>query len=437
MAAHNSTAAAGLFSWAVLGLVVLEALQFTFLSNKLGPYASPVVLYLTAVALCFAAYQAVRYRPWPVLPPVAARSRWWWPAALALGAGLLVCVPLLDARISGTHPQDYSDIIPALTVYCQRLLAGDVVHRPLTEDLGYFLEPGYLPGTWLPFVVPEYFRFDYRWMSSFVLLLGLLGYLVVVVRLRRSALVTFVLSALPLLFTYAVLRRNADIFSLTVEPLVVGYYLLLVAGVLLPSRLLFIGALLLCLLSRYSLVFWVPLYLGLLYLNESRRAAWLVAGLAAAGVVAFYIVPVLSHDWGLFMRVQKVYTDTTLGEWNHLNDKGLPMHLYNGIGLTNFFYQFAPGDMLARLGLAKMVHLAASLAVVGGAALVYWRQRLPRTHHRLYAVIVLKLYLTTFYAFLQVPYAYLAVVGFFTSFYLVVLAVGPGAGSPATKTAVG
>ncbi|WP_152560006.1 hypothetical protein [Hymenobacter sp. IS2118] len=421
----------------MLGLVVLEALQFTFLSNKLGPYASPVVLYLTAVALCFAAYQALRHRPWPVLQPVAVRSRWWWPAALALGVGLLLCVPLLAARISGTHPQDYSDIIPALTVYCQRLLAGEVVHRPLTEDLGYFLEPGYLPGTWLPFVVPEYFRFDYRWMSSFVLLLGLLGYLVVVVRLRRAALVTLGLSALPLLFTYAVLLRRADIFSLTVEPLVVGYYLLLVAGVLLPSRPLFVGALLLCLLSRYSVVFWVPLYLGLLYVNESRRGAWTVAGLAAAGVVAFYIVPVLSHDWGLFMRVQKVYTTTTLGEWNHLNDNGLPMHLYNGIGLTNFFYEFAPGDMLARLGLAKVVHLAASLAVVGGAALVYWRQRLPRTHHRLYAVIALKLYLTTFYAFLQVPYAYLAVVGFFTSFYLVVLVVGPGAGSPTSKAVVG
>ncbi|MFC7666765.1 hypothetical protein ACFQT0_04530 [Hymenobacter humi] len=313
-----------LFSWAVFGLVLLEAAQFTFFNQQAGPYGSPVAAYLTAVALCWAASRAVRHRPWPGLLPVAVCSSGWWPAALALAGGLWLCVPMLRLQVSDVHPQDYSDIIPALTVYCQRFLAGEVVHRPLTEDLGYFLEPGYLPATWFPFIVPEYLRFDYRWMSSFGLLLGVLGYLVVVVRLRRPAWVIFGLSALPLLFTYSILLTIPDIFSLTVEPLVVGYYLLLVAGVLLPSRPLLVAALVLCLLSRYSLVFWVPLYIGLLYFNESRRWAWALTGLAAAGVLALYVVPILSHDWGLFVRVQKVYTETTLGEWRHLNPWASP-----------------------------------------------------------------------------------------------------------------
>ncbi|WP_426058270.1 hypothetical protein [Hymenobacter sp. B1770] len=355
---------------------------------------------------------------------MAVRGWTWWPAALALGIGLLFCIPLLNRLLRGTLPQDYSDIIPAITVYCQRFLAGEMVHRPLTENIGYFLEPGYLPATWFPFIVPEYFRFDYRWMSSFVLLLGILGYMVVVVRLRRSALVTFGLSALPLLFTYCLFVKNSEVFTLTVEPLIVGYYLLLVAGILLPARPLLVAALILCLLSRFSLVFWAPLYVGLVYVSESRRWAWSITGLAAAGVLVFYVVPVLSHDWGLFMRVQKVYTETTLGEWNHLDGRGLPMHLFNGIGLTHFFYQFGQGDLLAKLNLAKLVHLVAIAIIVAGAALVYWRQQVPRTSYRPYAVIALKLYLTTFYALLQVPYLYLAVVGFFLSFYLVVLAVG-------------
>jgi hypothetical protein len=249
----------------------------------------------------------------------------------------------------------------------------------------------------------------------------------VVVRLQRSSLVTFALGALPPLFVYCVLciDANATIFYVTVEPLIVGYYLLLVAGVLLPSRPLQAVALVLCLLSRFSLVFWVPLYLGLLYVGDSRRWAWSLAGLGAAGVLLLYVLPVLSHDWGLFMRVQGVYTETTLGEWRHVDERGLPVHLYNGIGLTNFFYRFAPGDMLARLKLAKLVHLAALLLLVSSAALAYWRQRLPRTNYRLYAVIALKIYLATFYALLQVPYAYLASVGFFMSLYLVLIVVGP------------
>jgi hypothetical protein len=423
-------------AWAVLVLAVLEAFQFTFYRNRLGDYASAVVLYLTAVALCIVAGVAVRHQVWPaqLRARAAGRSRW-WPVTLAAAGGIWLCVPLLKSRFAGTHPQDYSDIIPAITVYCQRLLAGEVVHQPLTENLGYFLEPGYLPATWFPFVVPELLRFDYRWMSCLSLLVGLIGYWVIVQRLQRPPVVAFGLSLLPPLLVYSILYTNGDIFAITVEPLIVGYYLLLVAGVLLPSRPLQAAALVLCLLSRFSLVFWVPLYLGLLYVGESRRWAWSLAGLGAAGVLLLYVLPVLSHDWGLFMRVQAVYTETTLGEWRHLDERGLPLHLYNGIGLTNFFYHFVPGDVLARLKLAKLVHLAALLVLVGSTAVAYWRQRLPRTDYRLYAVIVLKLYLATFYALLQVPYAYLAMVSFFVSCYLVVLAVGPASAVASSATA--
>ncbi|MBO2008313.1 hypothetical protein [Hymenobacter negativus] len=442
MSISNSRSTPHILPWAVLTLAILEAAQFTYFRNQLGDYISPIVLYFTAVALCLVTAWSVRHKPLPTLLPVAVRGGSWWPGALALTVGLALCLPLLKSRIEGTLAQDYSDIIPALTVYCQRFLNGEVVHRPLTEDLGYFLEPGYLPATWFPFVVSEYFRFDYRWMSTFIMLLGIVSYLITVVRLRRGPLLTFGLGMLPFVFTYyvlrptddAVLRANADIFSLTVEPLIIGYYLLLVAGVLLPSRPLFIIALVLCLLSRYSLVFWVPLYVGLVYVNESRQWAWTIVGLAAAGVLAFYVVPVLSHDWGLFMRVQKVYTETTLGEWRNSGEDGRPYHLYNGIGLTNLFYHFGSGDLLTRLKLAKAVHLLSVVAIVIGAALVYWRQRLPRINYRLYAVIVLKLYLTTFYALLQVPYTYLAIVGFFISLYLVVIAVGPAVMESAEAT---
>ena len=422
--------------WAVPLLLLAEALQFTFYRNRVGDYASPVVLYLTSVGLCFATGWVVRHQVWPPrLTAAWSERRHWWPAALALVLGLILCLPTLKKAIQGTLPQDHSDIIPAITVYCQRLLAGEVVHRPLTEDIGYFLEPGYLPATWFPFVIPEYFRFDYRWMSSGVMLLGIIAYLVVVVRLRRPAAVTFGLSVLPLLFAYAVLRTDAQIFTITLEPLIVGYYMLLLSAVLLPSRPLVVVMLILCLLSRFSLLFWVPLYLGLLYTQESRRLAWATAGLVLAGAVLLYVVPVLSHDWGLFMRVQNVYTATALGEWKHLNDLGQPMHLYNGLGMTNLIFHYGPADVLERLKLAKQVHLAAILSVVVATALYYWRQRQPRTNYRVFAVIVLKLYLATFYALLQVPYSYLAVVGFFASFYLLVMAVGPAGQEPTTPAA--
>ena len=420
-----TTAGARVLPWVVFALLVAEGLQFTFYRQRLPGYWAPVMLYLTAVALCVATYLAVRQRPWAeVLPAARSWKHGVLPAALGLLTGLVLALPQLHKIILNTAAQDWSDIVPAITVYCQRLLDGEVVHQPLTEHIGYFLEPGYLPAMWVPFVVPEYFAFDYRWMSSAVLLAGMLAYGVVVVRLRRSAGVTFLLSALPPLLAYAILRTDNSIFSVALEPLVIGYYMLLVAGVLLRQWPLVVAALVLCLLSRFALVFWVPLYFGLVYVSESRRRAWQLAGFTALGIVLLYIVPVLSHDWGLFMRVQKVYTETTLGEWRHL-DNGRPIHLFNGIGLTSLIYEFGPADILARIKLAKTVHLGLLLGIIAVAAIGYKLQREPRTNYRVYAIVVLKIYLTTFYAFLQVPYAYIASTGFFVSIYLLVLAVGP------------
>jgi|GEM_PF-768094 len=426
-----TTASARVLPWVVLVLLVAEGLQFTFYRQRLPGYWAPVMLYLTAVALCIATYLAVRQRPWAETLPAA---RPWkhgvLPVALGLLVGLVLALPQLRKVIHNMAPQEWSDIVPAITVYCQRLLDGEVVHQPLTKHIGYFLEPGYLPAMWFPFVVPEHFAFDYRWMSSAVLLVGMMAYSIVVLRLRRPAGVAFILSALPPLLAYAVLRTDNSIFSIALEPLVIGYYLLLIAGVLLRWWPLVVAALVLCLLSRFALIFWVPLYLGLVYVCESRRRAWQLAGFTALGIVLLYIVPVLSHDWGLFMRVQKVYTETTLGEWRHL-DYGRPIHLFNGIGLTGLFYDYAPGNLLQKLQLAKIVHLGLLLGIIAAAAIGYKLQHRPRTNYRVYAVLVLKLYLTTFYAFLQVPYAYIASTGFFVSIYLLILAVGPASASEA------
>ncbi|GAA3935281.1 hypothetical protein GCM10022406_19560 [Hymenobacter algoricola] len=49
----------------------------------------------------------------------------------------------------------------------------------------------------------------------------------------------------------------------------------------------------------------------------------------------------------------------------------------------------------------------------------------PRTDDWVFAIIVLKLYLATFYVFLQVPYAYLASVSIFASLFLVLLVMAP------------
>jgi hypothetical protein len=416
-------------------LLVAEWLLFSSFRGVLGPYASPVALLGCSVGACWLAYRALRHCTWPTLgrPDLSASAYRYGALALACALGLALTAPgwyktLRDTPIKVSN----SDIIPSIAIYTQRLLAGKTVYTPFDAELGYPLFPTYLPATWGPYLLPEVLGIDYRWMTALLLLVGVALYELVLGRLRLGRLRTFVLALLPFLLVRAVLRTDGGIIGNTVEFMIIGYYYVLVAGILLPGRGWRIAGLLLCLLSRFSLVLWVPLYLGLLWFRHSRREALLTAGWVALGVLALYVVPFLSHDWQLLAKAQQTYTTAALGEWQHFNNDGVPYHLYNGIGLTTFFYRFAPGDLPTRLAFVKQVHAVVIVLVTLALALLYWRQRAPRTDYRLFAVLALKCYLAFFCTFVQVPYAYLMLVSISLSIWLALLVAGarPAALSP-------
>ena len=406
-------------------LLLAELLLFTWWRGLFGLYASPVVLYGLAVAICVALYHYIRHAGWPVGTITSSTQP--WSSRLAMLAASIAGVWVGSAWVRKIMREmpiniDSSDIIPALHVYARRWLMNQEIYTPLTQELGKFALPTYLPATWFPFVLSEWLGFDYRllaWVA--LLLLGAGSYLLVMWPRQRHWLATLVLALVPFFSIFFLLRTERSLVGQTVEGVIIGYYAVLVAGILRRSGPLEALGLLLCLLSRYALIFWVPLYLGLMFFQDSRRRALVLAGTVLLGVVALYVVPYLSHDWTMPGQVLRAYTTVAVGEWQHLNADGLPYHLYNGVGMAPFFFQYGSGTLLDRIVLLKTVHMGLLVLLVVGAAVLYWRQRGVRTNYRLYAVLVLKLYLATFYAFLQVPYAYLAAVGVFLSVFLVLI----------------
>ncbi len=412
--------------WAILAgaLLAAESWLFTWGRNSLGDYISGIVLTLCGLTACVVIYGLHRGQPWPMAAgrSTAPGTR----AAIGVAAlvGAVVCV-ITQARLLPKYVVDiyYSDIIPSLSIYTRRFLAGEDVYRPFTNEVGYFLTPTYLPATWGPYLLPEVLRFDYRWLALGLLLAGLGTYAGLVRRLRLPLAASIGLTLLPFFLTYALQRTEPAMFGFTVEAMIIGYYFLLLSGLLLHKSALVVPGLVLCLLSRYALVLWVPLLLGLMFWQGSRRQALRTAGLVGAGILAFYVGPFLSHDWLLFARMQESYNGAALGEWQHLGSGGRPFHLYNGIGLGNLLYRYGTGTLAAKILLLKKIHFAALVGTVAGAALLYWRERPPRTDYRVFSILVLKFYLVLFYALLQVPYAYLASVSLLTSCFLVLLLV--------------
>ena len=416
-----------LWSWfCVLGCWVATWMEWRLMTdcrNDFGPYWSPVLVFAAAVLLCAFALGYWLNRPLVAAVPATALGR--TPVAGLLLLAGAVRVLFLETPLIRDHPVElrYSDVITILQTYVARFRSGEVVYRYLT-NLNYPLFPNHLPLQWLPYVPADMLGVDYRWWSmALLVLIGFGAYIMALARQPLHWLEFGIKALLPFFVVSQLMAYNPDIYIFTCEPTIICYYCLLAASVLSRSALLQGIGLVLCLLSRYSVVFWVPFYLWVLWREVGPRHALVVAGITGAGIMGIYVVPFLSHDWTIFTHALAEYKIATLGEWSHRDgNTGTPPQLFNGVGAASWFYSYGSGTIPEKIAALQRTHIVASVAIMGLIAWLYYRLR-QRLNYQIAALLGLKLYLTVFYTFLQIPYLYLTSLGLFISLF-VALTVG-------------
>lgn len=336
-----------------------------------------------------------------------------WPLILI---GLLALIFIQNQRTMQEMPIDVktSDVIPTVIELCQRFVQGSFVYEPI-EKFGYHLPVTYLPMQWMPYLLAEEGGFDYRWIAIGI---WLIAALVLMWRSFKSQqiLVRLVGPLLLVLAYFFIGFHKKDIVANVIELMVAGYYMLLVAsfgGNNAVLRGLMIG---ICLMSRYSLLLWLPLAVIVAFVNEPKKQFWITALTCALFILAIYIIPFLSKDWGAFYRGYKYYDRSALGEWQHIDPgTGKPYHLFGGHGIAYFFYENFPNlslpDKIKRL---QKAHLAVSLGTTALLTIIYFVIR-KRINYKLFLLISFKIYLAVFLFFIQVPYLYLMIVGLFVS----------------------
>ncbi len=397
----------------VTAAAILELALLTFARGSLGPYLSPLVLLGASLLTGWAAIRLSRDFTLPSsLPSLSSAKRftpWLLPFSLLLILiyqydGIIGSVPL------AVQDASRSDIIPQVMVLVRRFLSGEFPYLPI-QIWGYTLYPTYLPMQWLPFVVPELLGFDYRWMSFALYLVAIFLLLRQARKLFRTDLQFLIFSLLPFLFTAIYLHYDDALFSLSIEALIAGYYLFFALSLfslrLLPSA----GALLLTLLSRFSIVLWSPFYFLALFFSSQRGKAVRLALLTLGSILLIYVFPFLRKDFSIFLNGYHYHSIAALVEWTpgRTGPGAVPWHLYRGYGLAVFFYEFIPGSLDFRLHVLQRSHLIISLLAVLLPALAFFRHR-GRYELRIFLLGSLKIYLAVFYAFIQIPYHYLYLV---------------------------
>lgn len=298
-----------------------------------------------------------------------------------------------------------SDVILQVDTLCIRFLNNQMPYK--TIDFGYELQPTYMPLQWLPYCIAIKFNIDERLFAytlfsvSFLLLL----FITIKSSLHQSQLLFSILGFLVLLYPINCIVDLKYIITATLEQGIVAFYILIPICIGLKKYTWATLAIAICLLSRYSIVFWVPLYLLVLFTNN-KKMALVHASIIFTAVMVLYVIPFLSKDTSIFIRGYQYHSFAALGEWKHLNENKQPTHLFDGQGLAFLFYNLKTFSLQAKLVLLQKFHLLICTLLISAMSLYYLKIK-NSINKELFLIISLALYLLIFYSFIQIPYKYL------------------------------
>lgn len=322
----------------------------------------------------------------------------------------LFCLSLY--RIFGDFAlkEEVSDIMPMIRTLNERLLSGEYPYK-MVNKWGYDFFPTFLPAHWAPFSISFIFHFDMRWVSSFAWAIVVM--IIAAYHFSGSARISAWKWFLPgLLFLVPALYVIYDPISLGVsaELLITAYYLLLILAIWTRNLTLLAIATVLCLLSRYSLVLFAPVLVLILYQQYGKKELLRYILIVLGGILAFYVIPFMWKDPLIFYKSYHYYSTSSISEWHGQpwqEPGSKPYTLFRGIGLASLVYDYGGGTLDYRIVLDRMLHLGFLLGTSVLLCLQFWLMRHKIRTPELFTLGAFKIYLTVFYAWIQIPYSYL------------------------------
>jgi len=330
---------------------------------------------------------------------------------LVLGL-ILMGIPYNTFLIEHPNPLLSSDIIPVIQIMCKRLFAGKYPYA-IISAFGYDEHVAYFPFHWLPFTLAELLHIDYRWIPYLIWSIAALWLCVRSMKIPGTALKV----AMPFIIlssNYVLFCNNNSVIEATVELMIAGYYMMLMTAMNKRNGVLQGVFISFCLLSRFSLVLWLPLYAYTLFITHNRKQLYLSVATATAIVLFIFVIPFLSQDWSL-LTAFKGYDSAALFEWTRLNKDGKPLQLWKGTGFAYYFYtRFTGLDVAARIKLLQHTHIISCLLMTLIIGCWFWFKR-KNIDYRIFLMGSFKIYLAIFLFLIQVPYEYLMCVGNFVT----------------------
>ena len=388
-------------------ILLLQCLLVVVKPGLAGNWISPL---LVLVPVFFALRFTLQWKHWN--NEAAIQKLGYKPYLQGFFYGLILLLSAFVFRAYDSTNALQSDVIPTVRILGERLLSGKPVYATITE-FGYILPPTYLPMHWLPFLPVLHLPVDLRVWAMLLFFLLTMPAMYWLARRQPVAFGSMLVLFAPALLVGLYLIGQRDDAGYSVEWLYAAYYLLLVFGLMKENAWICATALVCILLSRFSLVLWLPVLPVWFWMKKGWKPLAVAGGIVVAGILLIYVLPFLSRFPESLGNAQAYYTKGALMEWDGQawqKPGDHPYQISRGLGMAWWFYHLIPGSLPNRILALKMVH--AGGAVLLGLFFAYATLRRKFSHVPSGVLLLgsLHVYLWYFYSFIQVPYPYLYIV---------------------------
>lgn len=285
-----------------IGLQTMVILLFAALfyqgTKEFGLYRTPV--FLLMLGLFAFLIPAFGLKPVPLKLFILNRDRWWLMAVTAL-ALFGAWEELRKIWVAYPLPTPNSDVIQQLEYQCSRFAHHQQPYHPY-PDLSWHPFPVYMPLHWMPLGLGQLFNFDVRWSAYLVFVFCTLIYTYQVSGINRSFVTRIVVALLPVAVLWYHILFLPDDLGVSPEMLIGGYYLLVAGALLVRNHWLLSVGIACCLLSRFTIFFWLPLLAVVYWKEYGFKKLMLIATIPTMALLALYVFPFLLKDPEIFMR---------------------------------------------------------------------------------------------------------------------------------------
>jgi hypothetical protein len=324
----------------------------------------------------------------------------------ALLAGVFVCCSFEEVRklfLAFPHPAERSDVLPQIEVQFDRFVRGEFPYKPL-EDISYHPFPVYMPLHWFPMGLAKMFHMDMRWSAFWLYVPAAMVFGYAIGKQSLATTYKAILCFFPSLPLWSYLLFGDYDLIITPEILIAGYYLILASGLFLRNKTIILIGFIFCLLSRYTLIFWMPLFSILFLLSEGWGRTIRFFGVLMFAITLLYVLPFFSKDPSIFLTGIRYHNGCAVGEWQDGFYTGT-----QGINFAPIIKKLAHNDCVK--GVAWNRYLQAFMLLLTlGISLLHWRKVYQKINGYDFALAYLSIFLWVFYLFCPLTYRYYLVV---------------------------